>query len=94
MNDIINGSFEIVGAFLCWLNVRKLLIDKRVEGVYWPVQAFFASWGLWNLYYYPSLGQWASFWGGLMLFIGNTAWVFMAIYYKHWYMGFDGDTYV
>ncbi|MEN6623116.1 MAG: hypothetical protein ABFD50_16410 [Smithella sp.] len=78
-NDIVNGFFELVGGLLCWLNVRKILVDKKIKGVYWPVQLFFAAWGWWNLYYYPSLFQWFSFFGGLFLVLGNTCWVFLAI---------------
>ena len=81
MNDWINGIFEVGGGILCFFNVAKLLRDKELKGIYWPVQAFFAAWGWWNLYYYPSLGQWASFAGGLFLVVGNTWWVVLALRY-------------
>ena len=82
-NDIINGCFETIGGLLCWFNVHKLLKDRRIHGVYWPVQAFFASWGWWNVFlYYPSLDQWASFVGALILVIGNTAWVLLALKFR------------
>lgn len=79
--DMINGSFEVLGGILGWLNVRQLIKDKTVKGVYWPVQLFFFVWGVWNLYYYPSLGQWYSFFGGICIVTGNLAWVVFAIYY-------------
>jgi hypothetical protein len=82
INDVINGLFEVVGGVLCWLNVKKLLRDKQVKGVYWPVTAFFAAWGLWNMYYYPSLGQWMSFAGGVVLVSGNLVWVVLALRYR------------
>jgi len=82
MNDLINGIFEILGGILCWMNVSKLRKDKLVKGVSWPVQAFFSLWGLWNLYYYPSLDQWCSFVGGIILVSGNSVWVLLAIYYR------------
>lgn len=81
-NDLINGIFETFGAVLCWGNVLRLYKDKYVSGISWTVQAFFASWGLWNLYYYPSLGQWASFYGGIGLALGNIVWVVMALHYQ------------
>jgi membrane protein YdbS with pleckstrin-like domain len=81
-NDIINGLFELVGSVLCWANVIKLRKDKKVKGVYWSVQCFFASWGLWNLWYYSSLNHWASFYAGIVLCLGNIVWVFLAIKYK------------
>ena len=82
VNDLINGVFEIVGGILCWFNVRKLVHDRTVRGIYWPVQAFFAVWGWWSLYYYPSLAQWASFTGGVILALGNTAWIVLALRYN------------
>jgi hypothetical protein len=82
MNDAINGLFEVIGGVLCWINVVKLYRDKTVRGIYWPVVAFFSAWGLWNLHYYPSLGQWCSFWGGVLMTVGNVVWVILAVYYQ------------
>lgn len=81
LNDLINGAFESVGAIMCWANTFKLYKDKQVKGVLIGVQVFFSLWGLWNLYYYPSLNQWASFTGGAMLVLGNAAWCVLAYYY-------------
>ena len=58
--DLINAVFELSGAVLMWLSVARLYRDKKVRGVYWPAMALFATWGGWNLIYYPVLGQWAS----------------------------------
>jgi len=80
--DLINGSIELVGAIFSWRNAWQLRLDREIRGVYWPTSLFFAAWGLWNLYYYPALGQWASFSAGLVLVAGNVAWVAMAIRLK------------
>lgn len=80
--DLINAAFEVVGGALCWVNVRRLKRDKETKGVYWPVSIFFAAWGLWNLYFYAALGQWASWVGGILLVSGNLVWVVMAAYYR------------
>lgn len=77
--DLINATFELVGAILGWINVRQILRDREVKGVYWPVTAFFAAWGYWNLAYYPALGQWYSAGAGLLLAASNTAWVVIAL---------------
>lgn len=79
MGDIINGLFELVGAFVCWRNALQLYRDREVRGVYWPATAFFAVWGVWNLYYYSSLDQWFSFSAGIILCLGNCAWVVGAL---------------
>lgn len=77
--DLINGSFELIGAIFTWRNAAQLRRDREIRGVYWPTAAFMAVWGLWNLVYYPTLGQWASFAGGVLLVTGNLAWVAMAV---------------
>lgn len=77
--DLVNGGFELLGAYFSWVNTWTLYREKEIRGVYWPAWAFFAAWGLWNLYYYPSLDQWASFSAGILLVSGNIAWVALAI---------------
>lgn len=73
--DIVNGMFELLGAFFTWMNAYRLHRDRHIAGVYWPATAFFTAWGLWNLFYYPALGQWFSFFGGLLLVMGSAAWL-------------------
>ncbi len=80
--DIINGLFEGVGACVLMMNVRQLLHDKVICGVHIFPTIFYTLWGLWNLFYYPSLNQWFSFSGGVAIVIVNAAWVALAIHYK------------
>jgi len=40
------------------------------------------GWGYWNILYYPSVGDWYSFTGGLFIVTANTVWVAMQIYYR------------
>lgn len=77
--DLINSLFELFGAAFVWRNFAQLRRDREIKGVYWPVTAFFAAWGVWNLYYYPALGQWKSFGAGVILCAGNVAWVVGAV---------------
>ena len=81
--DIINGCFEGFGSAFIWLHIRQVLKDKKVAGVSIIATAFFFSWGIWNLYYYPQLGQWVSFLGGLLIVISNAIWVFLLMKYRH-----------
>lgn len=80
--DLINGLFELVGGYFTWMNAWILFKAKETKGVYWPTWMFFSVWGLWNLYYYPALGQNFSFYAGIILVAGNIAWVGLAVYYK------------
>lgn len=82
LQDYVNGVFELVGGFILLLNCYRLYVDKQIKGVSVSVVAFFTLWGYWNLYYYPSLNQWCSFFGGVLIVIANTLWVSMAIYYR------------
>jgi hypothetical protein len=77
--DIINGSLELVAASLQTMNVRKLLRDRAVAGVHWHMTGFYVGWGLWNCYFYPSLGQWFSFAGGVTMTCANIVWVTLAM---------------
>lgn len=79
--DLINGAFEASGAAFLLLNVARLVKDKRLNGIHWLPSVFFSSWGVWNLYYYPSLGQMWSFFGGLLIVLMNTVWLMLVAYY-------------
>ncbi len=81
MNDIINALFEFFGGCFLWWNVRRLYQDKQIKGVSILSTAFFLSWGLFNLYFYPSVNAPWSFWGGMNVVLANTTWVIMMIYY-------------
>ncbi len=81
--DVINGLFEGVGGILLWKNVARLYEEKMVRGMHWQVTAFFFVWGLWNLFYYPSLGQWWSFVGGINIALANSVWIALALRYRN-----------
>jgi len=80
--DVINASFELVGAGCAAYNLLLLYRCKDVKGVSVLSSAFFASWGWWNCLYYPSLEQWASFAAAALLAATNSAWVGLALYYR------------
>jgi hypothetical protein len=80
--DLINGLFEFIGSVFLWLNVYRLYNDKMVRGYDWKTTAFFSSWGIWNLYFYPSLDQMWSFAGGCSIVLANTVWLAQMYYYR------------
>jgi hypothetical protein len=80
--DIANALFELAGAVFLILDCRALHRDKRLRGVYWPGRVFFASWGLWNVLYYPAIAQWFSFSAGLLVLAANAVWCALAWRYR------------
>lgn len=80
--DIINGLFELSGSIFITMSIIKTKKDRGTTGVSWMTIAYFSSWGYWNLYYYPHLGQWWSFVGGILIVAANTIWAGQIIYYK------------
>jgi hypothetical protein len=73
--DQINGLFELFGSVFILNHCRAVLRDKAVAGVSIVSAVFFTAWGVWNLWYYPSLGQWYSFAGGVCIVLANVLWV-------------------
>lgn len=80
--DLINAAFEALGGLFILNHCRVLYQHKAVAGVSILSTVFFALWGAWNLYYYPSLDQWASFYGGLCITIANTFYIFLLFKYR------------
>ncbi len=80
--DSVNGTFELVASAAIIGHCLRLYKDKMVRGVSLTATAFFTSWGFWNLYYYPSLGQILSFAAGVGVVLANISWLGMMIYYS------------
>lgn len=79
--DMINAAFEFIGAWMTLRNVLQVRRDKGYAGIYLPAILFFSTWGIWNLYFYPLLGQWLSFIGASCLVAANLAWVMVMLHY-------------
>ncbi len=79
--DLINGTLEALASLFIVVSCIKLHADKLVRGISWSTMAFFTAWGYWNLFYYPHLDQWISFWGGVSLVVANTVWFGQVLYY-------------
>lgn len=79
--DLINGLFELGASLFIANNCRILYKDKMVRGVSIISTMFFTTWGFWNAFYYPYIGQKWSFYFGLMVCLVNVVWVSMMIYY-------------
>jgi len=81
-NDLINAFFEFGGAIAILNHCRVLYKDKAVNGISILSTVFFTAWGIWNIWYYPSLEQWWSFIGGLAITFANLLWVFLLVHYS------------
>ena len=84
--DTVNGMFELLGAVFLVANCVRLYRDKQIKGVSPLPIVFFAVWGLWNLYFYPSVGAMWSFWGGIAVVTVNAFWLGQLAYYQ-WPLG-------
>lgn len=82
MNDLINAGFESMAGVFVFLSAWRVYKDKEVRGVSAWMVVFMLAWGLWNLIYYPSLGQWGSFYGGLSVAAANITWISLILYYR------------
>ncbi len=82
MLDQINGAFEAGLAVMLFLNLRRLMKDREVKGFDYKVVVFTTAWGVWNLYYYPMLGQMFSFYAGIAVVAMNASWLALLLYYK------------
>lgn len=80
--DKVNGIYELLGGLFIFLHVQRLYRDKSIKGVSVKSFVFFASWGIWNLYYYPHLNQWWSFLGGCHIVFWNIVWIVLALFYR------------
>ena len=80
--DIVNGVFELAGAFFILPSILSAMRTKKVASVNWLTIVFFTSWGFWNLYFYPTNGFTLSFIGGLLLSCANITWLTLILKYR------------
>ena len=73
--DVINFFFEFFAGIAIYLHCREAEKAKSVQGVSFLATMFFTVWGVWNLIYYPILGQWASVIAAIFVFAGNVYWI-------------------
>jgi len=79
--DLINALFELGGAFAIAFSIKMLYNDRLVRGVSWIHVSFFFLWGMWNLYFYPAVDAYLSFYAGILLATANGIYVIQLVYY-------------
>lgn len=82
MADVINACFECGAGLLVLNHCRVLRAERMVRGVSLLSVAIFTLWGVWNMYYYPSLSQWWSFAGGFFVTLANGLYCSQLAYYR------------
>jgi hypothetical protein len=80
--DVINGGFEALGFFAVMFSCIRLMRDREVKGVSLVTTSFFTSWGFWNLYYYPHLGQSLSGAAAAAVCAANLFWCALILRYR------------
>jgi membrane protein YdbS with pleckstrin-like domain len=75
--DFINAAFEALASVFVLNHARMLWKSRQGFSVSILSTIFFAIWGMWNVWYYPHLGQWFSFWAGIAVMISNFIWIFV-----------------
>ena len=85
--DSVNAGFELSCAILLWINVRTLYKDKQIKGIALSPNFLYLAAGVWDLYYYPFLGQWMSFVACLVYTAGFGLWLGMAVWYTYFWPG-------
>lgn len=80
--DTFNGSLECVCAVMLALDVRALMRAKMAKGVSILARMFFWGWSIWNLWWYPHLGQWFSFVGAVAVMLPQSAWIYLLWRYR------------
>lgn len=75
IHDFVNCLFEFFAGLAILMHCREAKRVQNVAGVSVWATVFFAAWGMWNLVYYPILGQWTSFIAGMFVMYANLLWI-------------------
>ncbi len=80
--DTINSTFEVLGSLAILNNCVMLYQHKEVKGLSLKSVSFFYAWSMFNLYYFHSLNQPISTYAAISMFLADSIWMAMAIYYR------------
>lgn len=80
MSSILSFLF-LACALVCFLNVRRLWIDKTVKGVSLIPTLVFITTNLFEVAYFGLAHDWLPVMGALAMLIANVAWLVLAVFY-------------
>jgi hypothetical protein len=81
MSAILSALF-IACALVCFLNVRRLWIDKSVVGVSLIPTVVFITTNVFEIVYFTRLDDMLPVIGASLMLIVNVAWLGLAIFYR------------
>lgn len=70
--DLVNAGLELAGAAFVALNAYDIQRKRAVAGQSFWSCAFFLTWGLWNLIFYPFVGAHLSAIAGAAVVLANV----------------------
>ena len=80
--DLINSLFELGASLAIANNCYRVYQDKMVKGVSPWSTLFFTAWGIYNVWFYPSLHQVLSFIAGIAVCGMNVIWLALMLKYR------------
>jgi hypothetical protein len=81
--DMVNGLLELAGAAFIAPSIMRARRTRSTGGAHWVHPLFFAGWGFWNLFYYPSLEQPFSTVGAVFVLVANLFWLhYLWLYWR------------
>lgn len=81
--DITQAMWEGGSAILCLQNVKAIRKSRTIAGVHWLPTAYFAGWGVYNLWFYTALHLPYAYWAGLAITLVNMVWLGHLGYYAY-----------
>jgi hypothetical protein len=82
ITDNVWAACELGATIFQCGQIRQLTKDRQIRGVHWYMTAFYIGWGLLNVPFYASLGQFHAMAAGICMTIANVAWLALALRYK------------
>lgn len=79
--DVTQAAWELGSAMLCALNVKAIRKTRSIAGVHWLPTAYFAGWGIYNLWFYAALHLPWAWWAGMAITVVNLIWLGHLCYY-------------
>lgn len=80
--DFANACFEGFGSIFVLNHARVLMKHKIIRGVSVLSVAYFALWGVFNMFYYSHLEQAFSWYAGIAVLISNAFYLSLIVHYR------------